>query len=139
MRFLGIDYGDRRIGLALSDPLGIIAGPLPTYEKKPGKSEIEFFKSLIAEKEIQKIIIGLPINMDGTEGTRAALAREFGEKLKALGPEIIFKDERLSSVSANKALDEAGMNWRKRKEVVDAVAAVIILQSYLDKAARERG
>lgn len=139
MRVLGLDYGDKRIGLSISDPLGIIASPLPTYERKPGKDETVFFKSLIAEKEIQKIVIGLPLNMDGTEGPRAVLAREFGEKLKEFGPEIIFKDERLSSVSANRALDEAEVNWRKRKGVVDAVAAVIILQSYLDKAARERG
>lgn len=139
MRILGIDYGDRRVGLALSDPLGIIAGPLPTYEKKPGKSEIEFFRGLITEKEVQKIVIGLPLNMDGTEGPRAAKAREFGGKLKGFGAEIIYKDERLSSVSANRVLDEAEMNWRKRKEVVDAIAAVIILQSYLDKAAKERG
>jgi len=137
MRILGIDYGERRIGLALSDPLGIIAGALPTFDRKGGKDEIAFFRGLIAEKEVERIVIGLPKNMDGSEGPQALAVRAFGEKLKTLGIEMIFKDERLSSVSANRVLDEAEMHWSKRRDVVDAVAAVIILQSYLDRIAKE--
>lgn len=136
MKILGIDYGDKRIGLAISDPLGIIASPLMTYEKKDDQRDLEFFASLIKDKQITKIVLGLPINMDGTEGERAKIVREFANKLSALGVEIIFKDERLSSVSANRVLDEANMHWSKRKKVVDTIAAQIILQSYLDKQSR---
>ncbi len=137
MKILGIDYGDRRIGLAISDPLGIIASPLMTYEKKDDKKDLEFFSQLVTDKNISKIVIGLPINMDGTEGDRAMMVREFAQSLSPLGVEIIFKDERLSSVSANRVLDEAKMHWSKRKKVVDTIAAQIILQSYLDKQSRE--
>jgi len=138
MRILGIDYGERRIGLALSDPLGIIASALPTFDRRGGKDEITFFRGLIAEREIERIVVGLPKNMDGSEGPQALAVRAFGEKLKTLDIEIVFKDERLSSVSANRVLDEAEMHWSKRKDVVDAVAAVIILQSYLDRMAMEK-
>jgi len=133
MRILGIDFGLKRIGLALSDPMGIIASPLKTLARTSEDADILDIVAIVKAEEVSAIVVGLPKNMDGTEGDSAVFARDFGDKLSAAtGVNIIFKDERLSSVSANRVLDEAGMHWKKRKEVVDTMAAQIILQSYLD-------
>jgi len=133
LRILGIDFGLKRIGLALSDPMGIIASPLKTLTRSTDDADILHIAAIVKGEEVSTIVIGLPKNMDGTEGGSALNARAFGEKLGAATDiKIVFKDERLSSVSANRVLDEAGMHWSKRKEVVDTMAAQIILQSYLD-------
>ena len=134
MRKLGIDYGDARLGFALSDPMGIIASPLEVYNRKGLAADLKYIADLIKAKEVDAVIIGLPVNMDGTKGVRAEKSLEFGDKLKEFcGVNIDYMDERLSTVSAEKALIEGNMRREKRKEVIDKIAAQIILQNYLDR------
>lgn len=134
MRILGIDYGDKRIGLALSDPMEIIAGALGTYNATgDDDADAEYIVETAAKNDVKLIVMGLPKNMDGSEGERATKVCRFGEILEGKsGLKVVYKDERLSSVSANRVLDEANVHWKKRKNVVDTMAAQIILQSYLD-------
>ncbi len=133
MRILGVDYGDKRIGLALSDALGIVACPIGTYEAKGMRRDIDYIAELAKEKQAEAIVLGLPVNMDGTHGERAEKTKAFGRNLeKVSGLNVIYKDERLTTVSAEKSLIESNVRREKRKNVIDTVAAQIILQSYLD-------
>ena len=133
MRILGVDYGDKRIGLALSDALGIVACPIGTYEAKGMRRDIDYIAELAKEKQAEAIVLGLPVNMDGSHGERAEKTKAFGRNLeKVSGLSVIYKDERLSTVSAEKSLIESNVRREKRKNVIDTVAAQIILQSYLD-------
>ncbi len=130
-RVLGIDHGDVRIGIALSDPTAFLASPLCVLDST--NAGLGQLVALIAEHQVEKIVIGLPRNMDGSYGPATEKVRSFIEKLKALTAVPVFEwDERLSTVSAHNALREAGLNGKKRKGVVDKVAAQIILQNYLD-------
>ena len=134
MRVLAIDYGDSRIGLAVSDPLGIIASPVGTIKSVGMKGDIDALAAKAKELGVQKIIVGLPMNMDGSEGVRAEISRKLAAVLsKVSGLSVELVDERLSTVSAERVLDEAGMRWDKRKKVVDTMSAQIILGTYLDK------
>lgn len=135
MRKIALDVGDVRIGIATSDPMGIIASGYETYIKTNNEEkDFIYFSELAKQKQCDTFVIGLPINMDGTEGPRAIMVREFGEKLKKYTEiKVVFQDERLSTVSAEKALIEGGMRREQRKKVIDKVAASIILQSYLDR------
>lgn len=135
MRKIALDVGDVRIGIATSDPMGIIASGYETYTKTNNEEkDFMYFSDLAKQKQCDTFVIGLPINMDGTEGPRAIMVREFGEKLKKYTEiKVVFQDERLSTVSAEKALIEGGMRREQRKKVIDKVAASIILQSYLDR------
>ena len=134
MRKLGIDYGDVRFGLAISDPMGIIASPLEVYTRKNTDADFEYLARIIKEKEVDTAVIGLPVNMDGTKGVRAEKSLAFGENLqKFTAVKIDYIDERLSTVSAEKALIEGNMRREKRKDVIDKIAAQIFLQNYLDK------
>ena len=134
-RKVALDVGDIRIGVAVSDMLGITANPRETYVRK-GKTfedDINYFVKYAKEEDADAFVIGLPMNMDGTEGPRAELTREFGEALKeASGLQVIYVDERLTTVSAERMLIGADVRREKRKQVIDKVAATIILQSYLD-------
>ena len=134
-RKVALDVGDVRIGVAVSDMLGITANPRETYVRK-GKAfedDINYFVKYAKEEDADAFVIGLPMNMDGTEGPRAEVTREFGEALKeASGLQIIYVDERLTTVSAERMLIGADVRREKRKQVIDKVAATIILQSYLD-------
>ncbi len=134
-RKVALDVGDVRIGVAVSDMLGIIANPRETYVRK-GKTfedDINYFVKYAKEEDADAFVIGLPMNMDGTEGPRAEVTREFGEALKeASGLQIIYVDERLTTVSAERMLIGADVRREKRKQIIDKVAATIILQSYLD-------
>ena len=134
-KIVGIDYGRSRIGLSVSDATGLIANPIKTVSEKHFPTQVSAVAEEIKKVNPSKIVIGLPKNMDGTEGESASLAREFGEKLFAeTGVPIEFFDERLSTVSAHKLLDEMNVNGsKKRRGVVDTLSAVIILQNYLDK------
>lgn len=133
-RIMALDYGEVRIGIAFSDLLLTIASPFETYKRKNEQVDLEFFKNLSKEHEVSKIVMGLPMNMDGTEGERAFKTREFGEKLKnACGLEIEFVDERLTSVEAEEMLIQSGMRREKRKQVIDKIAAALILESYLNR------
>ena len=129
-----MDYGDVRIGIAFSDLLQVVASPYDTYTRVNLDADIQFFKNLAQKQEVELIVIGLPYNMDGSEGEKVAEIRDFAEKLSRFtDAKILFQDERLSTVSAEKMLIESGVRREKRKDVVDLVAAKIILQSYLDK------
>lgn len=135
MRKIALDVGDVRIGIATSDPLGIIAGANETYRRTGDMAkDLAYLATYAEEKQCDTVVIGLPLNMDGTEGDRVRLTREFAAGLAEYTDlKIVFQDERLSTVSAEKMLIESGVRRDKRKTVVDKVAATIILQSYLDK------
>lgn len=132
---MGIDYGDARIGIAVSDPFGWTAQGLDTISWKESiKAPIEKINSLVEEYQIEKIIVGYPVNMNGTLGERTVKTEKFIEKLLAkIGDiEIIKWDERLTTVAAHRVLDETGVKASKRKKSVDRIAAIYILQGYLD-------
>ena len=136
MRYLGLDLGSKTLGMAISDTTGMIATRLGTlyFDEENYNSLLTPLKTIVSENEIEKIVLGLPKNMDNTIGTRAMITLEFKDKLqKELGLEVIMEDERLTSVISNQILIEANMSRKKRKKKVDGVAAVLILQSYLDK------
>lgn len=129
-RCLGIDYGSKRVGLALSDPLGLTASPLAVVDRRLAVEEIV---AIAKERDVGTIVIGLPTGLGGDEGTSAADARKLGDELAlATGVVVVFHDERFTSKMAESALLESGMRRRERKETVDKVAAAIILQDYLD-------
>ena len=133
MRKMALDYGEVRIGIAFSDLLNIIANGYETYTRKGLQEDIEYLANLTKEKEVDTIVLGLPINMDGTEGERAIATREFGVLLEQrTSLPVKYLDERLTSASAERMLIEADMRREKRKQVIDKVSATIILQNYLD-------
>ena len=133
MRILGIDYGDARIGLALSDELKILASPLETYKSQSMRKDIDYVAEIAKKYNCEKIVLGLPLNMNGSEGPRADKTRAFGRNLeKVTQLPIIYKDERLTTVQVERAFDEGNLRKDKRKQIVDRNAAVLILQSYLD-------
>ena len=124
MRHLCIDLGDVRIGLATSDSMGICATGLETYRRTEPQKDLEYIAEIVKRENIGRVVIGLPVNMDGTSGERVEKARAFGDALKPLiSAEIAYQDERLSTVAGERMLIEA---------VIDKIAATIILQTYLD-------
>jgi putative Holliday junction resolvase len=137
MRILGIDHGTRRIGIAISDELKMIAQPLEWLPAEPVENVWERLKTLLREKEVELILIGMPRNMDGTYGPAAQKVEAFISQLRQhLGVPVKTWDERLTSVQANRVLIQGNMRREKRKEKVDQMAAAILLQSYLDVVAR---
>ena len=139
MRVLGIDFGDRTIGLALSDALRLTAQPFGTY-KPQGREEEDrrFFRDLVARHDVGEIVIGLPLRMDGTAGTRAEKTRQFGAWLeRAVGLPIHFWDERLTTREALSVLREQNVHGPRRKAAEDQVSAVIILAAYLERKRSE--
>ena len=133
MRALGLDLGTKTIGLAVSDELGITAQGLTTLERRGPRKDLEALAERVTEFTIDRFVIGLPLNMDGSEGPRAEFTRKFGTGLEeATKLPVIYWDERLTSVAAHRALSEIGASRKKRKEVIDQVAAVLILQGWLD-------
>jgi len=131
-RWLGIDHGNSRIGLALSDELGSFAHPYRTLQA--GVNVMAEVQAVLKQERINGIVIGLPKNMDGTLGASAESAKSFGQKLGLLEPEmkIVFWDERLTTQEAQRVLHAAGKNAKQSKKMIDQVAAQILLQSYLD-------
>lgn len=131
-RIMGIDYGKVRIGIALTDLLKTIASPYEVYKSVSLQKDVEYFVKLVKEKEVEKIVLGLPLNMDDSEGERAKRTRIFGEMLeKACGVPVVYQDERLSSVEAENYLLDGDVRRDKRKNLIDKVAATIILEDYL--------
>ena len=129
-RSLGVDYGTKRVGLAISDSLGMVATPLTVLERQ---SAVDDIVRLVQDRDVDTIVVGLPTGLDGTEGQSARDARNLGDELKRqTGVEIVFRDERFTSRMAENALLESGMRRRDRRITVDKVAASIILQDYLD-------
>lgn len=132
---IALDVGDVRIGVAVSDFLGITANPRETYVRKKNDvdADIAYFCEYAKREDADAFVLGLPKNMDGTEGPRAEVTRQFGDMLeKASGIPVYYQDERLTTVSAERMLIDADVRREKRKKVIDKVAATIILQAYLD-------
>jgi putative Holliday junction resolvase len=137
MRVLGLDVGEKRIGAALSDPVGIIASPLTVIERKSEDGALGEITALAREHEVGRIVVGLPLSLDGSPGPQARSVQSFIELLEGrTGLPVVTWDERLSTVAAGRALAEAGVKREKRKERIDAVAAALILQGYLDSVSR---
>ena len=136
-RALSLDIGNKTIGLAISDPLGLTAQGLETLRRTIVRDDIKALGEFVSRYEVETLVLGLPKHMNGTEGERCKLVRDFAEKLRAAFPtiEIVFWDERLSTVAAERSLLEADLSRAKRKKVIDKMAAVYILQGFLDSIA----
>ncbi len=132
MRILGIDYGDSRVGIAVSDPLGITAQGIGTIKNKGRERLLNDLNEIIKKYSPEKIVLGLPKNMDGSEGFRADATKEFKTDLEGIySGEIILWDERLSTVGAASFLNATNTRGKDRKSVIDTVAACIILENYM--------
>jgi putative holliday junction resolvase len=133
MRAFGLDVGSKTVGVALSDMLGITAQALTTLRRTGLRTDLRVLRELAQTHEVTSAVIGLPLNMDGSEGPSAARARAFGEALeKALAVPVHYWDERLSTVAAHRALRESDLSGQRRRAIVDQVAAALILQGWLD-------
>ena len=133
-KIMGLDIGEKRIGIALSDPLRITAQGLESYQVRGEEEDIAYIKALCEKYGVEQIVCGLPKNMNGTIGPQAEKISAFAEKLKEeTGREMIMEDERLTTVFAQRTLIEADVSRAKRRKVVDKLAAVAILQGYLDR------
>lgn len=133
-RIMGLDVGDKTIGVAVSDPLGIMAQGITTIRRIGLKKDLEALESIIDEYNVNKIVVGLPKNMNNSIGPQGKKVLKFVNKLEnKFKIDVILQDERLTTVSAERVLIEGDMSRKKRKEVIDKVAATYILQSYLDK------
>jgi len=133
MRTLGLDVGTKTIGVAVSDGLGFTAQGVTTVRRTNLKADFAALKALVQEHEGERFVVGLPLNMDGSEGPRAEASRKFAQQLQsALGLPVEFWDERLSTMAATRTLLEADVSRAKRREVIDQMAAQFILQGWLD-------
>jgi len=134
-RILGIDVGDKRIGVAVTDPLQITAQGVMTVKRKTRDDDLDAFRQLIEKYEIKRIVAGLPVNMDGSESAQTRKTVNFCQFIKKrLDVEIIYMDERLTSSWSEKILIEGNVSRQNRKEYIDMLAAQMILQSYMDRA-----
>ncbi|MBS2028408.1 MAG: Holliday junction resolvase RuvX [Deltaproteobacteria bacterium] len=140
MRLMGLDVGDKTVGVAVSDELGLTAQGVTTVERRSWAHDLAELKAIAEEYEVQKLVVGLPLNMDGSEGPRAQTSRAFAERASAaLGIPFDLWDERLSTAEVQRLLISADVSRKKRKQVVDKLAAQVILQGYLDsRPAREK-
>jgi len=133
-RYMALDIGDRRIGVALSDPLQILASPLQTIVRTSDEYALLEITNLVNKHGVEKLIIGMPYSLDGTVGPQAEKVLSFKDKVAAqLNIEVVLQDERLSSVTADMKLKETRKRSARLKERIDAAAAAVILQSYLDE------
>ena len=133
MRVMALDVGERRIGVAVSDPLGISAQGIETYERRGLERDMEHFRTLAKEWQVERWVLGLPVNMNGTRGEKAEAMVVLGNQIsEATGLPVEYMDERLTTVAAHKTLIEGGTRREKRKGVVDKLAAVLILQTWMD-------
>jgi putative Holliday junction resolvase len=136
-RLLALDVGDVRIGLAVCDRDRVMASPYDQYTRRSPDKDIAFFRQLVQAEQIVGLVIGLPINMDGTEGPKAIAYRKYGDWLGGvLGLPVAFFDERLTTHAAQGMMIDAGLSRQKRKERLDKLAATLILQAYLDSHCR---
>ncbi len=132
-RLLALDLGEKRIGLAVSDEIGLLARSHSVIKRTSRSADFEKIGRIINQEKISLIVVGLPVSLSGVEGSKAAWARDYGADLaNRLGIEVTFWDESLSTVAAENSLRERGIHRKKRRSQVDAVAAAFILQSYLD-------
>ncbi len=139
MRILGLDHGDRHVGLALSDPLGLTAQPLGQIILAGEAENKRCFADLVRKHEVKEIVVGLPLRMDGSSGTRAEKTREFAVWLeKAVGLPVTLWDERLTTQQAVGIMKEQKMHWKIKRKVEHQISATLILQSYLDHRRLDR-
>ena len=142
MRIMGLDFGSRTVGVAISDSLLLTAQGVEIIRRKEEnklRQTLARIEELIVENEVDEIVLGLPKNMNDTEGVRVELTKEFKEKLeRRTGLPVYFLDERLTTVAADKAMMEAGIRRENRKDYVDMIAATLILQGYLDRRNNEK-
>ena len=132
-RLLGLDVGLRRIGMAVSDPLGLTAQGIPTLQRKNNRTDLAAFEGILRQHSVGEIVVGYPLLMSGEEGSQAGKVRAFADLLRATFKiPIHLWDERLSSVEANRVLRQSAMSIEKRGKAVDQLAAVLILQSFMD-------
>ena len=132
-RLLALDVGEKRIGLAVSDPLGITAQGLGVWQRRGPDADLKHLLEVAREYQVRKLVVGLPRHMDGRPAAATAAITELGDALgAALGVEVIYWDERLTTAAAERLLIQADVSRRRRRQVVDQLAAVLILQSYLD-------
>lgn len=132
MKVMAIDYGDARTGIAISDPTGLLAGYTTVIHSRSAQRVAEEIGTLVKDHGVERLVMGYPKNMNGTEGPRAQLYQEFAELLReTVGMEVTLWDERRTTVDAHRILTETGNRGKKRKEKVDAVAASLILEGYL--------
>lgn len=133
MRIIGLDVGMKTIGVAVSDPLRLTAQGVKTVRRKGLEADINAIESLVREYEADEIMIGLPLNMNGSSGSSVKMAKSFGQELeKKLPIRITYRDERYSTMAANRILLEGDISRKKRKAVIDKIAAAYVLQGYLD-------
>lgn len=134
MKILSIDYGDVRTGIAMSDVRGMLASPFCVIEESYQPKLVDRIVQIVEENKIEKIVIGLPRNMDGSYGYRCDECRSLGDAInEKIDVDIFYEDERLTTVMAHNVLSDNNVRGKKRKQTVDAVSAVMILQSFLDK------
>ena len=142
MRIIGLDYGTKTVGVAVSDALGLTAQGVETITRKEEnklRQTLARIEAIMEEYEVTKIVVGLPKNMNNTIGERAESCKDFADKLeRRTGLPVVMWDERLSTVSANQVLMESGVRREDRKAVIDKIAAVFILQGYLDYKANQK-
>lgn len=131
-RIVCLDIGDVRIGVAVSDPTGTIASPVEVIQRIGWGPDTQKIRAICARYETNRILSGLPLNMDGSEGFQAKKVRDFCRQLESAGLSVCFQDERLSTVSAEDVLIESGMTRQNRKRNVDKIAASVILQEWLE-------
>ena len=138
LRTMSLDLGEVRIGIAVSDIMNVIANGYETYTRQNIQKDVEHVASIVKEKGVGTIVLGLPINMDGTKGERVEKTYAFAEELKKVTDcKIDYMDERLTTVTAERVLIDGNVRRDKRKQVIDKLAATIILQSYLDMKSKE--
>ena len=139
MRILGLDIGTKTIGIAVSDPFGWTAQGIMTWQRKGLAKDLAAVKKVIADYQVEKIVAGLPLNMNGSEGPAAAFCREFAQTLQeATSLPLEYYDERLSTMAAERVLLAGDVSRQKRKAVIDKMAAVLILQGYLDRFGKKQ-
>lgn len=142
-RLLGLDYGSKTVGAAATDALGLTVQPVETIVRKEEKKlrrTLARIETLCREMEISAVVVGLPLNMDDTEGERAQLARQFGEAVaRRTGLPVYYEDERLTTLEADGILEETGFARKDRKEVIDQLAAVLILESFISREEVKHG
>ena len=139
MRILGIDYGHRRLGIALSDDEKILASPLPVYSRRNLDVDLAFLLGIVKENKVERAIVGLPHNMNGSIGKMAKEVLSFADKLqRKINIPVSTFDERMTSVEAERVLVETNLSRKRRKGLRDSIAAVLILQGYLDRLGTEK-
>jgi len=130
---MALDVGTKTIGIAISDPLGMLAHPVSTLARKGVRQDTVVIAELVGQRDVERVVVGLPLELDGTEERSARLARQIGAAVRAAtGLPVGYLDERYSSVDAERQLIQADVSRRRRKEIIDQQAAVVILQSFLD-------